>query len=314
MIYLLFAFFFASRVFSDVMRKKNSKVFSTSGLTGSLFYVFETSLFALFYFWVLNGFVLHFNGRVLLYGLLYGLVVLTTLVPSVFLYNYTTFAFASFVSGSFALIMSLLSGWLVFGEAITADKLFRVILMLMATGVIFLGRRGDLCKSAPDEKGKRSGARNLIIAVLLIAFTAVIGAAGTAIMKFYSADPAVTDQNSFFFATNVFSALLVLPILPFTMRHDGVSMGDLFGMVKSKKTLYSAITTINSNLNSIVQMLLLGMMEVSVFTPLSSAVSFAAVAIATPIIGEKLDKYTVISTAIAIASVVLPPALAALIG
>jgi len=314
MIYLLFGFFFASRVFSDVMRKKNSKVFSTNGLTSSLFYVFETSLFALFYFWVLNGFVLHFNGRVLLYGLLYGLVVLTTLVPSVFLYNYTTFAFASFVSGSFSLIMSLLSGWLVFGEAITADKLFRVVLMLMATGVIFLGRRGDLCKSATDEKGKRSGARNLIIAVLLITFTTVVGAAGTAIMKFYSADPAVTDQNSFFFATNVFSALLVLPILPFTMRHDGVSMGDLFGMVKSKKTLYSAITTINSNLNSIVQMLLLGMMEVSVFTPLSSAFSFAAVAIATPIIGEKLDKYTVISTAIAIASVVLPPALAALIG
>ena len=307
MLGILFCGFFLTQIFSDVMRKKNSNAFSVSGITGSLFYVFETSLFALFYFWALNGFKLSFNNHVLVYGMIYGIVVILTLVLSIFVYRYATFSFVTFVSGSVSLMLSLLVGNLLFNEVISPDKILRIALMLVATFVIFLGNKNkDNKKSSSEEHQTNIVKRNFVIACVIIVLNSILAAVATAILKFYAGDPNVTDQNSFFFATNIFSALLVLPILPFTMKKNKVKMSELFRMVKSKKTVYSAVTTINSNIRSIIQILILGMMDVSIFSPISSALGFVAVAIATPIIGEKLNKYTVIATIIAIVSVFLP--------
>ena len=307
MLGILFCGFFLTQIFSDVMRKKNSNVFSVSGITGSLFYVFETSLFALFYFWALNGFKLSFNNHVLVYGMIYGIVVILTLVLSIFVYRYATFSFVTFVSGSVSLMLSLLVGNLLFNEVISPDKILRIALMLVATFVIFLGNKNkDNKKSSSEEHQANIAKSNFVIACVIIVLNSILAAVATAILKFYAGDPNVTDQNSFFFATNIFSALFVLPILPFTMKKNKVKMSELFRMVKSKKTVYSAVTTINSNIRSIIQILILGMMDVSIFSPISSALGFVAVAIATPIIGEKLNKYTVIATIIAIVSVFLP--------
>lgn len=304
--YILLGIHFLSRTLSDVMRKKNSTAFSVDGITGSLFYVFETSLFALFYFWALNGFHLEFNPTVILYGLIYGIIVIVSLVPSVFVYNYASFAFISFVSGSMNLILSLLMGMILFSEVITVEKILRVVIMLCATAVMFIGRNSNKAETEVANESKTEKRKKLIIVLSIIAFSALLTAAGTAVLKYYSADTNVTDQNSFFFITNIFSSLLVLPVLPFTMKRDKIKLYDLWKMVKSKRTVYSAVTTLNSNINSIVQLLLLGMMEVSIYTPLSSAFSFAAVAVAIPIIGEKLNRYTIIATLLAILSVVLP--------
>lgn len=305
---LLYALFM---LVGNVMNKTNSNAFSSKGITGSLFFVFETSIFALLYFWAFNGFKLEFNSRVILYGFLYGLVVILTVIPSIFVYRYATFSFVSLVSGCLVLLLSLVSGAVFFDEIIGFDKLLRVIIMLCATFVIFLGRNEQ-----NNEKGKQTkegNKKNITISCLIIAFFAVVSTLGTALVKFYSVDSGVTDQNSFFFMTNIFSALLVLPILPFAMKKDGVSLKDLGLMLRSKKTVFSAVTTLNSNLSSIVLIFLLANMDVSVFTSVSAALSFAVVAVTTPIIKEKLDKYTIAATVIAILSVVIPSFISGLI-
>jgi len=307
MLYILLGIHFLSRILSDIMRKKNSSVFSVNGLTGSLFYVFETSLFALFYFWALNGFHLVFNRTVMIYGLIYGIIVIASLVPSVFVYNYASFAFISFVSGSMTLILSFVSGMVLFGEQVSFGKIIRGVMMLCAAALVFIGRTAKKTKNAEAKENTEAEKRkNLITVLSILVFSAFLGAAGTAVLKYYSADSMAADQNSFFFVTNVFSAVLVLPILPFTMKRDKITVSALWKMVKSRKTVYSAITTLNSNINSIVQLFLLGMMDVSVYTPVTSAFTFVAIAAATPIIGEKLDKYTVAATVLAVMSVVLP--------
>ena len=307
-IYILFLGYTLSKTLSDIMRKANSKTFSLSGLTGSLFYIFETSLFALFFFWALNGFTLSFNPRVIMYGFVYGIIVVVSLVPTIFMYNYASFAYITFLSGSLSLFFSLLAGMTVFGEELTIEKVVRILLMLVATLIIFLGRNAEGKKKEgadtdrPEKKKKRHSPK-LYICIFV---SVLLGCASTVLLKFYSQDAGVTDQNSMFFATNIFSALLTLPILPFTMKRDGVSLSDIGKMLKSKKTVYSAITTANSNVASIIQITLLSMMEVSVFNPIAGALSFVAMAIAVPIMGERLNRYTVLSTATAILSVVIP--------
>lgn len=307
MLYLLLFGTLLTDTISVVMSKKNSSAFSVNGLTGSLFYVCETSLFALFYFWALNGFSLAFNLSVVVYGFLYALIVIISMVPSIFVYNYASFAFVRFVSSGTKLAFSLIGGIILFDEVVTPDKLLRIFIMICVITVIFIGQK----RKMPDDNNEKQAAdkKKLLIAISIILFSALIGVASTVLLKLYSADSRVTDQNSFFFMTNIFSAFLVLPILPFTMKRNKVAFSDLCGMVKSKKTVYAAVTTLNSNIGSIILMPLIAMMDISVFTPLTSAFSFIAVAIATPIVGEKLNRYTLIATGLAVLSVVLPAVL-----
>ncbi len=305
-IYILFLGYTLSKTLSDIMRKANSKTFSLSGLTGSLFYIFETSLFALFFFWALNGFTLSFNPRVIMYGFVYGIIVVVSLVPTIFMYNYASFAYITFLSGSLSLFFALLAGMTVFGEELTVDKVVRILLMLVATLIIFLGRNAEGKKKEGADTDRPEKKRHSPKLYICIFASVILGCASTVLLKFYSQDAGVTDQNSMFFATNIFSALLTLPILPFTMKRDGVSLSDIGKMLKSKKTVYSAITTANSNVASIIQITLLSMMEVSVLNPIAGALSFVAMAIAVPIMGERLNRYTVLSTATAILSVVIP--------
>ncbi|MBQ8583530.1 MAG: hypothetical protein IJ488_02850 [Clostridia bacterium] len=312
-IYILFLGYTLSKTLSDIMRKANSKTFSLSGLTGSLFYIFETSLFALFFFWALNGFTLSFNPRVIMYGFVYGIIVVVSLVPTIFMYNYASFAYITFLSGSLSLVFSLLAGMTVFGEELTVEKVVRILLMLVATLIIFLGRNAEGKKKEGADGDRPEKKRHSPKLYICIFVSVLLGCASTVLLKFYSQDAGVTDQNSMFFATNIFSALLTLPILPFTMKRDGVSLSDIGKMLKSKKTVYSAITTANSNVASIIQITLLSMMEVSVFNPIAGALSFVAMAIAVPIMGERLNRYTVLSTATAILSVVIPALIASVI-
>ena len=174
--------------------------------------------------------------------------------------------------------------------------------MLLAAVVSFIGA-GGFGKGTSLKPLRGKGFLGGIIFTALMGLT---GSLSTVLMKYYGADPGVTDSNSFFFMTNVFSGLLVIPMIPFAARRDGVKFSELLDYVKGKKAVYAMLTTASSNLCSVVMILLLTMIDVSVFTPLSGALGFISIAIATPIIRERLDRYTVTATALAIASVALP--------
>ena len=103
---ILFILYFALRVFADVMKKKVTNSFSVSGVSGSLFFVLETSIFAMLVFFVLNGFKLYINPLVTFYGFLYGVLVIFSTVSSVFVYNFATIAFVGFFSSCFNFFLS----------------------------------------------------------------------------------------------------------------------------------------------------------------------------------------------------------------
>lgn len=300
---ILFCVYFALRVFADVMKKKVTNSFSVGGVSGSLFFVLETSIFAMLVFFVLNGFKLYINPLVTFYGFLYGVLVIFSTVSSVFVYNFATIAFVGFVSSCFNLLASQIIGAALFGEAVTLPNLLRVALMILAALVSFIGAGGF--KIAVAQSVKR-----FTYALILTLTLGMVGTLGTILMKYYTADTGVTDSNSFFFMTNVFSALLVIPLIPIAAKRDGVKLSSLLEFAKGRRILYTMLTTANNNIISVVTILLLSMIDVSVFTPLSNTLAFISIAVATPLIREKLDKYTVIATSLAVASVVFPELIA----
>ena len=294
-------------MFGDVIKKKITNSFSTKGISGSLFYVLETSIFAMFVFFALNGFRLYVNPRVVFYGFLYGVVVIISVATSIFVYKYVTIAFAGFAASCLTLIMSLALGVLLFSETVTAGNLLRIALMLCAVAVSFVGA-GGFGKGTPLTAIKQN--KHFLKGIALILVLGIIACLSTVVMKYYTADEGVTDSNSLFFMTNVFSAILVIPMIPFAAKHDSVKLAELVGLIKSKGTVFAMLSTASSNLCSIVSILILAKLDVSVFTPISGALGFIATAVATPIVREKLDKYTVIATLLSISSVALPALIA----
>lgn len=303
---ILIALYLAFRVVSDVVKKKVSDSFSGNGVSGSLFFVLETSIFSMFVFFALNGFKLYINPRVAFYGFLYGVIVIVAVASGVFVYNYATIAFVGFASSCVNLLLSLLLGVVLFSEKVSFGTVMRIVLMLLAAVVSFAGAGGF----GKGTSLKALRGRRFLIGIIFTVIMGVTASLSTVLMKYYGADAGVTDSNSFFFMTNVFSGLLVIPMIPFAARRDGVKFSELLDYVKGKKVIYAMLTTASSNLCSVFSILILAMIDVSVFTPLQGALGFVSIAIATPIIREKLDKYTLIATALAIASVAVPELIA----
>ena len=301
--YLLLLVFFLTRVFASVTTKMNSRSFSAFGNTGSLLYVMETSVFSLLLFWAMNGFKLFINPTVTLYSAVYGALVVLNLFCTVFVYNYASVATVSFITGTVSLVSSMLSGMLLFGEQMMPDKLLRIGLMLVCIFIVLMGAKKNAPLTEREAKG-RGGIHPL--AIILPTVMALISTCVSAIIKYYSADVSATDSNTLFFMTNLFSLTYSIPIVCVTMKRDNISPKDVVVICKDKRSAVAFLNTAIGCVQAGVTALLLATMDVAVYTPLTSALGFIALAAATPMVRERLDRYTVTATAVSILSIVLP--------
>ena len=304
--YLLLLVFFLTRVFASVTTKMNSRSFSAFGNTGSLLFVMETSIFSLLFFWGMNGFKLFINPTVALYSAVYGALVVLNLFCTVFVYNYGSVATVSFVIGTVSLIASMISGMLLFGERMMPDKLLRIGLMFVCIFIVLLGAKKNAPVTEREAKG-HSGIHPL--AIILPTAMAVISTCVSLIIKYYSTDVTATDSNTLFFMTNLFSLIYSIPIVFVTMKRDKISPKDVIVICKDKRSAVVFLNTAIGCVQAGVTALLLATMDVAVYTPLTSALGFIALAAATPMVRERLDRYTVCATAVAILSIVLPTVL-----
>ena len=281
----------------------NSRSFSAFGTTGSFLYVIETSIFSLLFFWGMNGFKLFVNPTVTLYSAIYGALVVLNLFCTVFVYNYGSVAMVNFITGTVSLIAAMISGMLLFGEQMMPDKLLRIGLMLVCIFIVLMGAKKNAPMTEREAKG-HSGIHPL--AIILPTVMALISTCVSAIIKYYSADVSATDSNSLFFMTNLFSLIYCIPIVFATMKRDKISPKDIVVICKDKRSAVVFLNTAIGCVQAGVTALLLATMDVAVYTPLTSALGFIALAAATPMVRERLDRYTVAATAVSILSIALP--------
>lgn len=300
--YLLLSAYLLIRVASSVTVKKNSREFSSLGLIGTLIYVFETGVFSLFFFYALNGFTLNINLTLTLFAAIYGAVVLLNLVPTMFMYNYGTITLVNFVSNTVLIISSTVVGVTLFSESFSYSTLLRITLMLLCVLTVYLGAQKNLPES--ESVKKRRSVHPL--AIILPSVTALMALTTTVIIKLHNNHPDYTDTTSLYFMTNVFCIIYTVPIIAMIARKSGIGARGVAKMIINKRTVGSLINTAIGAVLSITTAALLSSMDVAVYTPVTSALGFIALAIATPIVREKLDRYTVLATVLSILSIILP--------
>ena len=90
------------------------------------------------------------------------------------------------------------------------------------------------------------------------------------------------------------------------MQKEKFSMHDIVDACADKRSAIALLTTVLGVIKTITTALLIERMDVALYTPVITALGFVAMAIASPIVREKLDRYKICSIAIAILSLFLP--------
>ena len=306
--YFLLLCYLMSCTFMGVTTKKTSTAFSYNGFCGALIYTVEVSICSLLMFWALNSFKLNFSSSVWICGAIFGVVITLNTVVTIFTYNYASLMLVKFISSTVSIILSAVLGLILFKEAITPDVILSATLMLICISVVFWGScKTEQTSTDPDseintEKKKKIHPLSIMLPVAI----SILAVGTTIIQKYYMESASYTDTNSLFFTCNLFSLIFGIPILLFAQKKNGFGFKRITDVVLSKSTLLVFAHTGLATMETIIGVKLIATMHMAVYTPVVSAIGFISVAIASVFIKEKLDKYSIIATVIAILSIALP--------
>lgn len=289
-----------SKLCSDMLSKNSVAKYS-------LFLIIN-SLIACAFFFVSGGFRLAVNGMTVLYASLYALVVVVSVVSSLIVYRYASISNVNVTTSACSMICTAIIGWSLFSEAFSIQGVLRLVIMLVAIGLVFLDQtRGTEQKTEgedADRKGQKS-AHDLVVLVILLCVMTLDMSANTIVLKLFADSTRVTDENSFFLLTNVI--LAIVAAIPFTvacLKRKG-ELSEAIAMLRPRKLLPVAGNTVCSNICSIVSVLIMAQMDVSIYSPLSSAIGILVGLVGSWIFRERLGIYSYLAAVVSVIVVFL---------
>ena len=294
MLILYISLLFLSAIGSKVFSKLSSNIVVGSSIASYSMYLIFNGAVACIFFFISANFKLSLNLATAVYSLIFALVVVMSL-SCVYTYKFTDITTVTILTSTFGLVGTSVLGIILFDEEITLNKVIRILMMLVAVILTFC----DKNKRPVDNKDTAKPKRNVLLLLAVTVVVTIATCAATIVTKYYALDTRVADENSFFFFTNVF--LIVIASAFFAV--DSIVSKDRFKaavkMLHPRKSIALVGNTICSNVNSLVGILLIAIIDVSVYSPLSSAIVIIAGVIASIIWRERLGVLSYLAALIA---------------
>ena len=260
---------------------------SLNGLVGALFFLFS------------GGFSLTLDAPTILYGALCALCVAGVLIASVFLFRLASVAAVHVLVSGFSMLATSLFGALLFDEVVDGLRILRLLLMLLAIVSIFFDRR-----TPAKETVTRRGGTWLPLVLLLVVNTAA-GSAYSLFVRYYMLKGSA-DSHSLFFFTNAFLAVgAVLVFLALALRKPADVRPSL-DMLRPRMIGLVGGSTVLSNISSLISAALVLMMDATVLTPVSSAITVLSAFAVTLLLRERCGRYGILAAVLALATVLIP--------
>ena len=266
----------------------------------ALFYAINSTVSCVFFI-VADGFRVELNLITFIYSLVFAILVAASLFVSLRMLKLATISGVNILSSSFSLVLSSAMGFLAFSEELTAIKLIRIALMILAAVFVFI----DEDRQSGRGSAKKSGRHAMRLLVLSVTASAVISCLITLVTKLYADSDAVASNNSFFFWTNAILLVGSLSFIAFLFVKEKSSLIDSLSLLRPKKLVSLAGNTVCSNVGSIIALLLVARMDLSVYTPVASAIGVIVAVIASIIFREKLGIFSYLAAAVACAAVII---------
>lgn len=328
MLFLLYSVRFAVSGLMIFSLRKYSR--SVHGIFDLSVYSVITGIIASVFFWCTGGFHIAINTRTLFFSAAYAAIALASQWLDILSLEKNGIAVTSVVSSSISLITTWLMGITMFSEDFTIISALRCLLMLLSGILIALpdnalmNRSGaatdkpdtsanaaltdkpDASANAASGSGTAKSRQKISGSVIIAVFLGINSTLAVLASKYFALDldkGLVTDSNSFFFMTNILIILINLIILPLSAKRENAGVLTRLRSLKPKQYLLIATSTVTSNIESLLAILILSIGTVSLYAPLSSALTLIA-GFAVGIIFFR-EKPRVIPIILAVASVLL---------
>lgn len=277
--------------------KYSSRQLDGRSTDGYAFFMLINGLTACAFFFVSGGFRVTVTVNTLLFAVAYAIIVLMSLIATLKAYQTVEISNVNVVQNASNLVASSALGCLLFDETIDGVKILRILLMLAAVVLIFLGTR------TKQPSGDRHSARPLRFAVIALLLT--VAASGSVIVpKFYARASGVADDNSFFFLTN---AVLVIGALIWliALRLRGRTKAGLPDSFFNWRLVFFMGNTVCANVASLIGIRLIARMDVSLYTPISAAIGIFCGGVASVLFREKWNVFAVLAVVLAAVAVMV---------
>lgn len=245
-------------------------------------YALVTGVMAMGIFWAMSGFALELSGRSILYAAVYAALALISYFTNLPAYRYLGVSEVGVLFTGGRLILSMVSGCMLFGERLTLVSFLRMALMLAAAVLLFFEDRKKKSEDTPHRGSKR------LVGVLLCAALIVEGTLAGIVSKYIALDPLVPDANSLFFVTNLITTAVSLLVLSLLCRgHIGVCVSE-FRSIAPMQYLMILLGTAASNVSTFLGVLILAADAFTLFVPLSGALAILSTeAVAVLVVRER---------------------------
>lgn len=270
-----------------------SEIFKTfKGIKRFFVYALVTGVMATAVFYVTSGFNIVLNSVTCIYGFVYGAAIFINYFFSLAIYKYMGIAESTFIKAGLSLVLLTVSGMIIFGERLTPLIVVQIILMLLTFLTIFFGNKKDV-----KTKGVTA------IGLFLCLGGVILGVICGIIAKAFAGDSRVTDENSFFFITNVFIVAFALLSVLVTNKINLKIIGKKFVQVSWLGYLLIAVCVLASNISSLLQIEILRISDLILYTPLSGALNLLAAEVVAVFIAK--EKPQILATILAVSSVLV---------
>ncbi|MBQ8309756.1 MAG: hypothetical protein IJX80_01925 [Clostridia bacterium] len=272
MIVVYYAGLFLCGAVTTFSQKKYSGILRSR--TDILIYALTTGVMSMLFFWITSGFSIVLNGKTTLYSVIITGTSFVSYFAQLLVYRYMGVAEVSVITMGGKLLLSSVTGILLFSEKVSLISVTRIALMLLSVLLLFVQKR-KVGKNTENDKSTRVQSVS-VIGWLWCALIVGVGVIGTVTSKYIAIDPKVTNSDSLFFFANFLIVCLSVLFLLFESRGKLGTCVSQFRAVPGKQYLTVIIKTAAGVGTSLLGILILAESDVSLYVPLSNALQFLA--------------------------------------
>ncbi len=300
----IFAAIFLIHIFSLILNKKCSNILSSKGSAGKAVYVLITGIFSGFLYFAYSGFSLEINSTCILYAFLYG-ICSTIAGITITIYKYADVATVSVTKSSLSLILTSLVGFIIFSEPVTESRIIKILLTLAVVFIVFINSRREITQNTKNNVSASQKRHNFLMFSLLIGIQLPVFVFGAYQSKMVAKFNAVPDLNSYYCLTNLFMVLFALIWIAVLTAKDKDSIKECISVVKSKSIFVILSLLVIGTFSAILGIVILKYIDISLYSPLNSALTFIGSALVSLLFREKLSKLVWLAVAISIIAVII---------
>lgn len=299
---LLIVLFAMSKFGEGFSQKIASGAMSGESKVSYGFYYVTHSLIACIFFVISGGFSISVNLPTFIYSVMLGGSILINMLVSMLILRCMNILGSGVLSTPIQLSLIAVASNLIFGEEITSSTLMKIIVTSFSAVLIFI----DIRITEKKAKGEKESAKRYVdlkkyIPLLLISVT--LGAFQTLLLKSFVISESVTNEHSFYFLTNVMMLSWgVIMLLAGTLK-GRKNLKEGLSFFKPKRIFSAASNVVCANVGTLLQVPILTMINVSVFSPLSSALGIVLSVVISLIFKEKLGIFSYIGAAVAVLAI-----------